>query len=153
MGFEEVAHTADWALRVWAVDLPGLFPEAARGMYALAGVKPVEGAARSAPVPQERVSFSKNTKKIRQFTADAPDIESLLVAFLSELVYVAEQEKLMYTGLVVGLFKSPEGWSLKVDLEAAPIVAINKAIKAVTYHNLHIQQTARGYEAEIVFDV
>ncbi len=39
MPFIEVAHTADWCLRVWSAELPSLFTEAARGMYALAGVK------------------------------------------------------------------------------------------------------------------
>src|SRR5512145_2314851 len=37
MGFEEIAHTADWSVRVWAPDLPSLFGEAARAMNSLAG--------------------------------------------------------------------------------------------------------------------
>ena len=32
MGFEEIRHTADWALRVWASNLSELLTEAARGM-------------------------------------------------------------------------------------------------------------------------
>jgi hypothetical protein len=31
-GFEEVSHTADWALRVWSPDFVGLLEQAARGM-------------------------------------------------------------------------------------------------------------------------
>jgi len=30
-GFEEIRHTADWALRVWAPDLSTLFTQAAQG--------------------------------------------------------------------------------------------------------------------------
>jgi len=30
---------------------------------------------------------------------------------------------------------------------------LDKVIKAVTYHNLSIRQTAEGYETTIVFDV
>ena len=132
MGFEEKAHTADWALRVWAKSLPALFAEAARGMYALSGANQAEG------------SKVKHTFKV-----EAPDSESLLVAFLSELVYAVEQEHLIFDEFDVQV----EGIKLKVEMSGAPILSLAKAIKAVTYHNLQIQQTARGYEVEIVFDV
>jgi len=152
MGFEEIAHTADWALRVWADDLEKLFVEAARGMYALSGAQPalseVEGQAEGAAL-----NLSKGPKVKRTFEAEAQDAESLLVAFLSELVYAVEQEQLMFTSFQVGMSECSAGWRLEVEMAGAPIVSINKAIKAVTYHNLQIQQTARGYEVEIVFDV
>ncbi|MBU2611972.1 MAG: archease [Chloroflexi bacterium] len=136
MGFEEIAHTADWALRVWADDLEGLFAEAARGMNALSGAQLAEG-------PQVK----------RSFAAQSADAESLLVAFLSELVYYAEQEHLMFEGFQVSMFEGSQGWTLKAEMSGAPLKLSNKAIKAVTYHNLKIRQTARGYEVEIVFDV
>ncbi|MDP2989694.1 MAG: archease [Kiritimatiellota bacterium] len=66
MPFEELFHTADWSLRVWAADMAGLFVDTAGGMNALAGTKLAE---------KPRVK--------RTFTASAPDAESLLVAFLS----------------------------------------------------------------------
>lgn len=132
MGFEEKAHTADWALRVWAKSLPALFAEAARGMYALSGANQAEG-----------------PKVKRTFQAEAPDAESLLVAFLSELVYAVEQEHLIFDEFDVQV----EGMKLKVEMSGAPILSLTKAIKAVTYHNLLIRPTARGYEVEIVFDV
>jgi len=46
-----------------------------------------------------------------------------------------------------------EGTKLKVEMSGAPILSLTKAIKAVTYHNLQVRPTARGYEVEIVFDV
>jgi SHS2 domain-containing protein len=132
MPFEELSHTADWSLRVWAADLAHLFVETARGMNALAGTKLAEK-------PRVR----------RTFSISAVDTECLLVAFLSELVYYAEQEKLGFDMFKINV----EGQTLKVEMEGAPIVSMNKAIKAVTYHNLQVRQTARGYEVEIVFDV
>ncbi len=132
MPYEELPHTADWCLRVWAGSLPVLFAEAARGMNALSGVRLAEG-----------------PRAWRTFETAAPDPESLLVAFLSELVYAAEQEKLGFDMFRIDI----EGQTLKVEMEGAPLLSLNKAIKAVTYHNLQIQQTARGYEIEIVFDV
>jgi len=38
-------------------------------------------------------------------------------------------------------------------MDGAPLLSATKIIKAVTYHNLRIRPTARGYEVEIVFDV
>ena len=72
-GFEELSHTADLAVRVWATSLPTLFIAAARGMYVLSGVKPSSG-----------------PRLTRLFSVEAIDNENLLVLFLSELVYVAE---------------------------------------------------------------
>ncbi|MFA5873569.1 MAG: archease [Anaerolineales bacterium] len=43
MPYEELPHTADWCLRVWAADMAGLFAEAARGMNALSGVRLAPG--------------------------------------------------------------------------------------------------------------
>lgn len=136
MPFEEIAHTADWCLRVWAADLPTLFAEAARGMSALMQARPAAG-----PATRRTLSLS------------APDAESLLVAFLSELVYAAEQEHLLFTRFRLETVEGSEGWELKAEMDGAPLASAVRIIKAVTYHNLHIRQTARGYEVEIVFDV
>ncbi len=132
MGFEEIPHTADWSIRVWAQDLPGLLAESARGMYWLAG-------AQLADEPREK----------RTFEGAGPDGESLLVSFLSELVYYAEQENLGFDDFDIHL----KNGRLKVDMGGAPLKQFDKAIKAVTWHNLDIKPTARGLEVEIVFDV
>ncbi len=135
-GFEELAHTADWAMRVWAPDQASLFAEAARGMYALSGARTAAGPGTG-----------------RVFETSAPDPESLLVAFLSELVYAAEQEKLAFTRLHVDTFERSDGWALKADMTGTALLCVDKAIKAVTYHNLQIRKSTRGVEVEIVFDV
>jgi SHS2 domain-containing protein len=132
MGFEEIPHTADWSIRVWADDLPGLLAESARGMYWLAGAELVDG-------PRE----------MRTYETEGPDGESLLVAFLSELVYSAEQENLGFDDFDIRI----KDGRLKVEMGGAPFVSFDKAIKAVTWHNLKIKETARGLDVEIVFDV
>jgi SHS2 domain-containing protein len=132
MGFEEISHTADWSVRVWAQDLPSLFAEAARAMNSLAGTV-----------------TDKDMRVERTFESEAPDTESLLVAFLSELVYYQELENLAFDLFEVKV----EGDMLMVEMEGAQIVSIDKAIKAVTYHNMKIEETSRGIEVVIVFDV
>ncbi len=132
MGFEEISHTADWSARVWAPDLPSLFVEAARAMSSLSGTV-----------------IGNGTRVRRTFEAEGPDVESLLVAFLSELVYYQEQENLAFD---VFDFNVGAQW-LKVQMEGAPTASVEKAIKAVTYHNLNIAKTVEGFETTIVFDV
>jgi len=136
MPYEELPHTADWCLRVWAADLSLLFAEAARGMNTISGMQTAPG-----PVIHRTLDLS---------TSDA---ESLLVAFLSELVYAAEQERVMFTSFDISMVERSDGWKLRVEMDGAPLTSVSKNIKAVTYHNLHIRQSERGLEVEIVFDV
>ena len=86
----------------------------------------------------------------RVFVAEAPDVESLLVLFLSELVYAAEQERLMFDTFEIEM----DGAAQKVKYQqACEILTLHKSIKAVTFHNLQVRQTEVGFEVEIVFDV
>ena len=132
MGFEEVSHTADWSARVWAPDLPSLFRESARAMNSLSGTV-----------------IGTNGRVSRALEVEGPDLESLLVAFLSELVYYQEQENLTFDDFDLRV----AGQWLKVAMEGAQIESMDKAIKAVTYHNLKIERTTEGFETTIVFDV
>jgi SHS2 domain-containing protein len=132
MGFEEISHTADWSAHVWAQDRPSLFAECARAMNALSGTL-----------------IGSGPRTHQTFEAEAPDLESLLVAFLSELVYYQEQENLAFDRFEVQV----ESERLKVEMEGGQIASVDKAIKAVTYHNLRVRETDRGWETSIVFDV
>jgi len=131
-GYREISHTADWELEVWAPNLSALLEQAARGMYALSGVQLKEG---------ERQTIS--------LELDAIDSESLLVSFLSELLYLSEHE-----GLAVDRYElTIDGNSLHAELDVVPLEGLEKEIKAVTYHNLKIQPSERGLEVRVVFDV
>ena len=132
MSFEEISHTADVSVRVWAPDLPSLFKEAARAMNALS-----------------RTVIGNGPRMTQTLEVEAPDPESLLVAFLSELLYFQEQENLAFDTFDLRV----AGQWLKVAMEGAQMASSEKAIKAVTYHNLKIEKTDRGLETTLVFDV
>jgi len=131
-GFQELEHTADWELRVWAPDLPALLEYAARGMYALSQVHLAAG-------PRLR----------REFKLPVTDREALLVDFLSELLFFAEDENIAFDEYRLNF----NGNSLQPQLGGAPIESQAKEIKAVTFHNLAIRGTDHGLEVRIVFDV
>ncbi len=111
MSFEELPHTADWAMRVRAASLPELFTESARGMNVLSGAQ-----------------ASLGPRLERSFTTTAPDPESLLVGFLSELIFASEQEHLVFDTFDMHL-EPPE---LQVKMSGTPLHSIYKSIKAIT---------------------
>ena len=76
-GYREIPHTADWELLVWAPDMAALMVQAAQGMYALSGTRLAEG-----------------PRSTHQFEIHILDRESLLVDFLSELLFYAEDQEL-----------------------------------------------------------
>lgn len=131
-GYVELEHTADWALKVWAPDLEMLFITAAKGMYDLS-----------------EISFAQNETQDVRIQLDAPDDETLLVDFLSELLFYGEIDNVAFHKFNLIL----EGSSLRALLTGSPILSRKKEIKAVTYHNLEITERDNKLEVIIVFDV
>jgi SHS2 domain-containing protein len=131
-GFRELPHTADWELEVWAPDLARLLEQAAIGMYQLCGAK-------SASRP--RVS--------RKIELDYSEPETLLIDFLTELIYLTESENLIFDQYHLRLADH----QFSADLSGAVYTSLSKEIKAVTYHNLRIKKSAGGLRANITFDV
>ena len=132
--FEEIEHTADWALRIRGRNFNDLLFNAACGMSTLLVVN-----LTSIPLTHHE-----------QIEIDAYDAESLLVNWLSELAYWAETE-----GIVFARFElqnvTPIG--LRATVHGGRVADLKKHIKAVTYHNLEIIDTPDGLEVTVVFDV
>ncbi|MFN8457259.1 MAG: archease [Anaerolineae bacterium] len=132
--FEEIEHTADWALRIRGRDWPQFLVNAAQGMTSLLVADPA-----AIPLAEER-----------QIELEAFDAESLLVNWLSELAYWAEREQLLFREFML-MEASPT--RLQGIVRGGHVSNLQKHIKAVTYHNLAITQTDQGLEATVVFDV
>lgn len=132
--FEEIEHTADRALRIYGSNLEELLRHAAQGMNSLM---------TDAFPPPSRL-------KKKSVSLDAPDVESLLVDWLSELAYWAETEMLVFQKFD---FHAVSPTHVTATLYGSRAPQLEKHIKAVTYHNLEIVQTAAGLTATVVFDV
>jgi SHS2 domain-containing protein len=132
--FSVVEHTADWALQVRGRDLPHLLLSAAWGMNSLL----VDDLATIEPVLE------------RNLDVEAFDVESLLVEWLSELAYLAERERFIACEFDL---ESASEERLQARLRGDIVPALQKHIKAVTYHNLEVVATPEGLEATVVFDV
>lgn len=131
-GFEEIQHTADWALRVWAPDLTGLLCQAGLGMNALMGL-----------------DLDQRQPCSVSFTLSASDGESLLVAFLNEILYYLEVERIGFADFALRL----DGLTLTAALAGFPVRRMEKPVKAVTYHDLAIEPVGGSLHVRVVFDV
>jgi len=131
--FEEVEHTADVAIRVWGRDLVTLFANAAYGM------------ACQLAYPAEVVPVVEETIELRAY-----DAETLLVAWLGELLYLGERDGCVFTEFTMLDVSSNE---LRAVARGGPVRHYRRHIKAVTFSELEIVRTSEGYETTIVFDV
>ncbi len=131
--WEEREHTADALLTIWGDDLIDLFITAARAMFALIGA---EGEGRSIEATLH---------------LQAPDVETLLVDWLNELLYLAEQEPLrtFHTFRIDHLTEH----ELKATVEGREVSGWRTYIKATTFHNLHVRRGEGGYRADLTFDL
>jgi SHS2 domain-containing protein len=131
--FEEIEHTADIAIRVWGRDLAEVFANSAYGM------------ACQLADPAEVGQIIEQSVEL-----DAYDVETLLVSWLSELLYLGEREECVFTDF--DLFEVTPT-RLRAAVRGRTVQEQRRHIKAVTFSDLEIIQTDEGYETVVVFDV
>ena len=83
------------------------------------------------------------------FTIPQDTNETILVDFLAELLYLAEEEGLALDGF---LFEKGDN-DISVRATGRVISAQERHIKAVTFHDLTVESTTKGVTATITFDV
>jgi SHS2 domain-containing protein len=130
--FEE--HVSEVRLRVEARSLGELFEEAGRALAALSA----DADREASPGAEERIELS------------ARDRESLLVAWLNELIFCAETRKLVYDVLRV---EHVGDKSLLATVRGRAPLAARTAVKAATMYDVRIEESPEGYTATVVLDV
>lgn len=131
--YEILEHRADLKIRAFGKTKEELFFNALKGMAE--SLKPEMG-----EIPAER--------KIKIIS---PDLEALLIDFLSEVLYLIQTNKEIYTNINFKKFTDTE---LEGNLTGRETKRFGEDIKAVTYHNLDIHQKEDGaWEATVLFDV
>jgi SHS2 domain-containing protein len=130
--FEEIEHTADWAFRAYGRDQKELFENAAYALFALEGAS------------------GKPSTVTGQVEVRGIDYESLLVNWLSELLFLQETRGETYSLFTIAKMTQT---MLSASIYGAPSAPLNKFVKAVTYHDLRVEQTSAGWQATVVVDV
>ena len=135
MSFEEISHTADVKIRARAPTLDALFTEAF-----LALMQVVYGTDRKLGI----------RKEIR---IESDTIESLVSDFLSEVLFIAEVEGLVFSQAEITI----EGMHLTAVLMGESFDPVRHSsgteVKGISYSGLVIQKEANGYMLDILFDV
>jgi SHS2 domain-containing protein len=131
--FEEIEHTADVAIRVWGRDLAELFANAAYGM--VCQLADPDGVALTVE---------------RSVELEAYDTETLLVAWLGELLYLGERDVCVFVGFDMAEVTPTR---LSAVARGGAVRAYRGQVKAVTFNELEIRRTEAGYETTVVFDV
>lgn len=141
MSIRFLDHTADVAFEVAAPSLDTLFAESAQAL--------LETITDPATV---RASLH------RSFELTAPDLETLLVDWLGELVYVFEVDRQLFADAEVTVTEDDAGPRLTAVARGEPYDPdrhpIRVQVKAVTYHQLEVACRPDGtWVARVVFDI
>lgn len=130
-------HTADLGLEILGKDEKELFSNAAFAIFDLIvdlhNVNPIE---------------------IRRLVVKGADREDLFVNYLRELLYMWNGEGMLLKDFSVLEIDSRH---LVGEVKGEPFDparhAIKTEIKAVTYHQVEVKETKKGWKARVIFDV
>jgi len=135
--FEILEHPADIGFRAFGATLPELFTEAAMAMLAIA----------SDPQAAE-------VRETYRLAVQSGDRESLLVAWLSEVLHWFDGKRVAFHEFHVSQFNDT---SLEATGAGEPRLAerhrARLIVKAVTYHQLKIEQREGLWVAEVYLDI
>ncbi len=142
--YRELDHTADLCIEIAGRDEEDLFRNAVESLYRILGL-PAAPAGGRAPAAE--------TLRIQ-----GGDHEEALVDLLGELLYRVTVERRRFLLQVLSLREAEQGgwvveltgaWQKLTEAETQG----RREIKAVTYHDVRIRRTPRGFVARVVMDV
>jgi len=135
--YQIIDHTADLGIIVEGTDVKNLFIRAAQAMTDLM----VEG------------DISKKTV-MKDVSLQGEDFPDLMVKWLGEILYLFNGEKLLVHTIEI---KSISPITLKSTLTLSSFEPehhqVKREIKAVTYHQISVDQVNDGWQARIIFDI
>jgi SHS2 domain-containing protein len=136
MKYKQLEHTTDLKLRIFGVDLDELFTNAGLSIFDVIDLR--------------KRKPRKNLGPSRLIKITSLDQESLLVDWLSELLYLHDTHNENYFDINITKLTETE-----LEAEVKGIASKNDKfdVKGVTYHELEIGKTAKGYEAVVLFDI
>lgn len=130
---------ADVAFEAWGADLADLLSAAGEATFAVM--------ADLAAVPAELS---------RQVRLEAPDPETLLFAWLEELIFRKDVETAIFSRFAVKVTEGPP-LRLEATCTGAPIqpdrMRMRADVKAVTYHLFSVERGEDGWRARVVLDI
>lgn len=142
--FEILPHIADLKLRIFGSSHEELFKNALAGMFQAAG--PAAPACRR---NRGRLLCSELPIK-RKISVESDDLDSLLVDFLSEALYLSDSKNEAYLDAKILRLTDKK---VEAEIRGVKVNNFDDEIKAVTYHELEIKKVGDHFETVIVFDI
>jgi len=134
-------HTADVGFEVEAGSLAGVFEAAAAALLHVL----FEG------------RLPRQGRRGERLALTAPDLETLMVRWLDELIYRVQTLGEVPVRTRVRLGAVPEEQRLEAELDLLPFEEAHDRfageVKAATYHALEIKQIDGRYRARVILDV
>ena len=135
--YEIIDHTADLGIIIKGGNIKELFVNAANAMTDL----------------MVKADIREKEAK-RKLIVEGEDLPDLMVRWLSEILYLFNGEHILVSAIEIGSISSTR---LQSTLR---VVSLNKGhheilreIKAVTYHQIAVEETPHGWEARVIFDI
>jgi len=137
--FEILEHPADIGFRAWGRTLDELFENAALALFSLGC---------------ELAAVEEREPRVIQVTGTGTDLETLLYAWLAELLAISEGERIVFRRAVVTF----------ADADCVRGTAYGEPfdhrrhhsgthIKAVTFHQLQVKESGSGWCAQVFLDL
>jgi len=135
--YELIDHTADVGIKAYGANVSEAFEHAAKGMFDIITDK----------------SEIENTGQY-EIILEAPDLEQLLVDWLSELLFLNSANNLVFGFFKVELDEKKKQLNARVFGEKFNLSKhkIGSEIKAVTYHMLEVRKK-KPYYVQVLFDI
>jgi len=135
--YELIEHTADVGIKAYGKNISEAFENAAKGMFDI-------------------ITDNSEIESTGEYEIhlEAPDLEQLLVDWLSELLFLNSAKNLVFSFFKVELDEKNNSLSAHVFGEKYNISKhkIGSEIKAVTYHILEVRNK-RPYHVQVLFDI
>ena len=135
--FQILEHPADIGFQAWGRTQPELFENAALALFSLSC---------------DLSTVHETESRLVEVTAS--DLDSLLYAWLAELLAIAEVERLVFRHAAVSFTDSSR---IRATVYGEPFDhARHKTgthIKAVTFHQLYVREMPDGWSAQVFLDL
>ena len=135
--YELIEHTADVGIKAYGKNISEAFENAAKGMFDI-------------------ITDNSEIESVGQYDIEleAPDLEQLLVDWLSELLFLNSSQNLVFGFFKIEIDDKKKSLSAHVFGEKYTTSKhkIGAEIKAVTYHMLNVRNK-RPYEVQVLFDI
>jgi SHS2 domain-containing protein len=126
-------HTGELELRLHAHSLAALFEEAGRALAEVMGAQSPTGSGAH-----------------EEILLRARDREALLVAWLNELIFLAERDKTIFGDIRIEHVHEGE---LRARVRGVPTEGLKTQVKAATFHALRVSDDANGVSATVILDI